>query len=233
MNALNTSRFKISTSQHRQGSTLVKTTNLIDRWCWMNRHVIHQWRWWSKSYTVATLIITRYPCRTREIKCKGWLGCHQCSLGHTMTWIRRKLIRQRSAQMDLTVQRWVNLSKTGMVGTKVKLLVVGMDTQKKNEITSQYPMVVSTQRQTFSPYKTANRLAIWLLAMKTAMDSTKTPLITMNQIHTNSVRIRKGQILFSLLPRLPIILTSDLRHCNTSSFSQVRNFRIVWWRRNR
>jgi hypothetical protein len=61
--------------------------------------------------------------------------------------------------MDSTVQSWVNLSKTGMEGTKVKLLVVAMETQRKNEITSQYLMAVSTQKLIFLPYRTGSRLA--------------------------------------------------------------------------
>jgi hypothetical protein len=94
-------------------------------------------------------------------------------------------------------------------------------------------MAVSTQKLIFLPYRTGSRLAWWLPAMRGAMDSTKTPLSTMNQIHTNFERIRKGPTLFSPLLRLVTPLTWDLRLCKTSSFSQARNFRTEWWRRSR
>lgn len=204
---------------------MVRITNRTDRWCWMSKHAIPKWNWCKRNLKAVTLTITRYHCRTREIKCKGSLACLQCSPGHTMTWIPRKFNRQRSAQMDSTVQRWVSHLETGMEGMKVNLSVEATVTEKKNEITSQYQMVGFTQKLTFSLYKTGNRLVWWLQAIKMAvMDSTKRT--TMNQTRTNSVKIRKGQILCSQLPRT-LTLTRDLRPCQTSS-SQAINFRTEW-----
>jgi hypothetical protein len=86
-------------------------------------------------------------------------------------------------------------------------------------------MVGFTQKLTFSLYKTGNRLVWWLQAIKMAvMDSTKRTI--MNQTRTNSVKIRKGQILCSQLPRT-LTLTRDLHPCQSSS-SQAINFRTEW-----